>query len=257
MTYIFILGAGDPEMAAIENLCRLHGHAITYAYSNGRRVHAGNAYSADPINLEDYKKSRPVWVECRSESYRPDHIIIDHHREGDPGFGFPPDQYWMGSSIGQACKLIGHPQNDELSIVAAADHCLSHAYKDRCPGVKPEDLRKWRAKSRSDFQRVPLTKIENDVNTAVSILERQPKIIIGDEEFIDARGVNLNEFAEASAIIGDSVIYEIYDPKSRKIKVGVLGGSPIQIETWMTWAATFLENCYGDPQRGYAGGYKP
>lgn len=257
MSYIFILGASDPEMATIERLCRSYDFEVTYALSNGRRVHAGNAYVADPINFKKYQDLIPVWVECRSNNFNLHDVIVDHHQQGDPGFGFPPEQYWLGSSIGQICKLIGHPQTNELSIVAAADHCLSHAYKGKCPGVNPDDLRKWRAKTRSDFQRIPLETIEQEIETALSVLHNQPTLEINNEHFIDARGIKLKEFAEASAILGKSVIYEIYDSKSRRMKVGVLGGSTKQIKTWMDWAASFLINCYGDPDRGYAGGYKP
>lgn len=257
MSYIFILGASDPEMATIEKICRSYNFAVTYAYSNGRRVHAGNAYEADPINLKNYQDLTPVWVECRATTYDFNHLIIDHHRQGDPGFGLPPEQYWLGSSIGQICRLIGHPQSAELSIVAAADHCLSHAYKGKCPGVSPDALRKWRAKTRSDFQRIPLVKLEQEIETAVSILINQPTLEIGNEVFIDARNVNPKEFAEASAILGHSFMYEIYDTKSRRTKIGVLGGSSKQIQTWMEWASSFLVNCYGDAERGYAGGYKP
>lgn len=255
MSYLFILGAGDPEMAAIEKICKEGGFKVIHAHALKRRVHPGNAYQADSIDFSNYSGLTPVWVECRSNSYQDGHIVIDHHREGDPGFGLPPEKYWEGSSIGQLCLLIGHERSDELSIIAAADHCLSHAYKSKCPGVKPEMLRKWRAKSRAAFQRIPVEQLEADVILAVAELENQPRIFIGKQEFVDARGIKLKEFAEAAAIIGDSIIYEIFDPKSRRNKVGVLGGDAEKINVWMDWAKSFLVDCYGDPQRGYAGGY--
>lgn len=256
MSYVFVLGAGDPEMSAIERVCQESNYIVLYASVQGQRVHAGNAYQADSIDFQAYPGSIPVWVECRSKDYQNHHIVIDHHHAGDPGYGFLPNEYWLGSSIGQLCALIGHERTDELSITAAADHCLSHAYKGLCPGVSPNALRKWRAKTRARFQCIPVAKLESQVEQAILILRKKPVININGEDFIDAREGKLKEFSEASAIIGESVMYEIYDFKSRRIKVGVLGGESHKIVAWLKWAEKTLVDTYGDPQRGYAGGYR-
>jgi hypothetical protein len=256
MSYIFVLGASDPEMSAIARICSNKNYSIVYACSHGQRVHSGNAYDSDSIDLYAYPGLTPVWVECRSKDYKDNHIIIDHHREGDPGYGLHPENYWLGSSIGQLCVLVGHERTDELSIIAAADHCLSHAYKEMCPGVDPSALRRWRAKTRSEFQRIPLKQLEDNLEHAISILRTRPTITINGEKFIDARRVKVKEFSEASAIIGESVMYEIYDFNTKRIKVGVLGGATHKISAWLEWAKTSLVDTYGDPQRGYAGGYR-
>ncbi|WP_296125613.1 hypothetical protein [Pseudomonas sp. Ga0074129] len=256
MSYVFVLGAGDPEMSAIERVSREHNYIVLYASVQGQRVHAGNAYQADPIDLQAYPGSIPVWVECRSKDYQDHHVVIDHHHAGDPGYGFLPNEYWLGSSIGQLCALIGHDRTDDLSITAAADHCLSHAYKGLCPGVSPDALRKWRAKTRAQFQRIPLEKLESQVEQAILILRDKPMITINGEDFIDAREGKIKEFSEAAAIIGESVMYELYDFKSKRIKVGVLGGESYKIVAWLKWAEKSLVDTYGDPQRGYAGGYR-
>lgn len=256
MNYVFVLGAGDPEMSAIEEICRSENYPVVYALGHGRRVHAGNAYQADSINLHKYSGLVPVWVECRSKDYQSSHIIIDHHSAGDPGYGLEPHEYWQGSSVGQLCTLVGHKRTDLLSITAAADHCLSHAYKGMCPGVSPAALRAWRSETRAAFQRIPLEELEDNVNHAISELKEKLLTNINGESFIDARQGKLKEFAEAVAIIGESVMYEIFDSKSRRIKVGVLGGEPHKIAAWQMWAKTALVDCYGDPQRGYAGGYR-
>ncbi|WP_341304682.1 hypothetical protein [Pseudomonas sp. TMP25] len=256
MNYIFVLGADDPEMSAIERLCRERYYVVLYACVQGQRVHAGNAYQADFVELQTYPGLIPVWIECRSKNYQSHHIIIDHHRAGDSGYGFPPDQYWLGSSIGQLCALIGHERTDELSITAAADHCLSHAYKRLCPGVNPDALRNWRAKTRAQFQGIPVAKLEGQVEQAILMLRDKPIITINGETFIDAREGKIKEFSEAAAIIGESVMYELYDFKSKRIKVGVLGGESHKIIAWLKWADKTLIDTYGDPQRGYAGGYR-
>lgn len=219
-------------------------------------MHAGNAYQADPINFHAHPGLTPVWVECRSNDYQSNHIIIDHHRAGDPGYGLQSHDYWLGSSIGQLCMLIGHKRTHELSITAAADHCLSHAYKGMCPGVSPDSLRKWRAKTRAEFQGISVAQLESYVGQAILMLRNKPIIMINGEEFIDARQGKIKEFSEASAILGESVMYEVYDFKFKRIKVGVLGGECHKISAWLRWAETFLVDTYGDPQRGYAGGYR-
>lgn len=95
---IWILGAPDPEMEAIESLLIECGETVVHATSSGKRVHPGNAYRADipsvPEGAEVYA------VEC--VDVLPDGWYrIDHHRPGDPGFGRPPEEFLSASSMGQ------------------------------------------------------------------------------------------------------------------------------------------------------------
>ena len=99
----FLLGAGDPEMQVIESLLDSCSQEWEYATADGRRVHPGNAYRADPVSSE----ARLVFVECRFLSDIPDdHIVVDHHNPGDPGYGSGPDEFWTGSSLGQVVELL-------------------------------------------------------------------------------------------------------------------------------------------------------
>jgi hypothetical protein len=91
---------------------------------------------------------------------------------------------------------------------------------------------------------------------AIKVLRNKPVITINGECFIDAREGKIKEFSEAAAIIGESVLYELYDFKSKRIKVGVLGGESHKIVAWLKWAEKSLVDTYGDPHRGYAGGYR-
>ena len=51
---IIILGAGDPEMSAIEQLLTNHGVGILYAAdTNGQRVTPGTAYKAEALIQPD------------------------------------------------------------------------------------------------------------------------------------------------------------------------------------------------------------
>lgn len=105
---LWILAAG-PEMDAIESLLRECGECVVYATGpDGQRVHPGNAYSA--VGVSDVVVPGDLTaiylVECglpRSIAVmqHPDPVSIDHHREGDPGYGRPPAEFLRASSIGQ------------------------------------------------------------------------------------------------------------------------------------------------------------
>jgi hypothetical protein len=109
---LVVLGASDPEMALIEELCR--DYSIPYAYCVGadsRRVHPGNAYQACGLQWPG-QADGPGWgdvthlVECspsgeHRDGMRPDVVVIDHHRPGDPGYGRGPEEFLAASSVGQ------------------------------------------------------------------------------------------------------------------------------------------------------------
>lgn len=106
---IWILGAADPEMQAIESLLRECGETVVYATIDGRRVSGGEAYRAEcPAELQGgngESLTKVCRVECAwDHSYESLQCIvatIDHHRPGDPGFGEPPEEFLRASSLGQ------------------------------------------------------------------------------------------------------------------------------------------------------------
>jgi len=91
---MWILGASDPEMAAIEELLTEAGEAFQYATCDGCRVTTGNAYRADWVQNGTH------YVECDGPSNAASHYF-DHHRPGDYGYGQPPRNFFGASSIGQ------------------------------------------------------------------------------------------------------------------------------------------------------------
>lgn len=56
---LWILGASDPEMAAIERLLTDTGEEIAYATVDGVQVHPGNAYMADAPVYRDPPRLLP------------------------------------------------------------------------------------------------------------------------------------------------------------------------------------------------------
>ncbi|MGB8265220.1 MAG: hypothetical protein WCE44_02740 [Candidatus Velthaea sp.] len=199
MNTTWILGAPDPEMQAIEAVLRAHGQRVEYAFdTNGKRVHPGSAYRTTASSggalrpdggdvasgiVEATVLGVVFLVECAPAAHIYGDVaveVVDHHREGDPGYGCPPAEFLSASSIGQVLlhlarieygvehrfliDLTGHwalqgvgsyeqsAVEPEHVLVAAADHCLAAAYRRECPGVDPDELMRWRISSRARFQ---------------------------------------------------------------------------------------------------------
>jgi hypothetical protein len=259
MKYLFILGARDPEMMLIETLVIRTRHRLAYAMADERRVYAGNAYKADRTSARQGQPHGPmVWVECAlADGSGPRDIVVDHHHDGDPGYSMPPERYWEGSSLGQVCTLLEITPTPELRLAAAADHCLSAAYRGLCPGVDPAKLRAWRIASRANWQKVDPGTLQMTINDAIEQVKALQPFIIAGHEFFDAMDHDIPELSEASAILGRPVMYSMPEPRSGRIKVGALNGSPVMLDDWMRCARDVLklEDVYGNPIRGYAGGY--
>lgn len=96
---VWVLGASDPEMEAIEALLRECGETVVYAAdARGERVHPGNAYRCETPDVPD--GCEVYAVECIDVLPDGWHRI-DHHRPGDPGYGRPPSEFLAASSLGQ------------------------------------------------------------------------------------------------------------------------------------------------------------
>lgn len=376
---LFVLGAADPEMQYIEALLVYLGRQIAYAVgSSGERVFPGNAYKAigyrfpGSVDLYETWDGPVVFVECEIPDYRGYANWVDHHRDGDPGYGRPPAEFFGASSLGQILSLlgpsgVGEPQTrirvradrkhiladvtvrittpkgewlggcadpdhcpqhsgvdvdgtpmvgltitvsgqkahrliQERLMIAAADHCLAHAYRGRCPGVNPDDLMEWRAKSRAEFQKRTKEEVLADVEGARMTLNQAKVLILscgdlnhcgfgncgcgpqcygsgeenastrygtgdcycncdGCQPFImakDMRGVKVPELPEASARDGVCFVSDGLRDKDGRVKVVCQSGTPEQIRAFMEkWAPSQgLVDIYGDPARGFAGGYK-
>lgn len=337
MKRLWILGASDPEMAAVERLLTDAGETVAHAAFEFARVHPGNAYRASGYVIDGYPGTSwsgdVVFVECDIPDFR---VVdcesvtrIDHHRPGDPGYGLPPERYWEASSLGQVCRLLGsefgigsepgdsdydgvihittwQSQTDlsdfecvyvcDAHLIAAADHCLSHAYRGECPGVDPDALMGWRIRSRAEFQGRPVAEVLSDIELAMASL-RVAKLIdlrpcatcdsvgrvpgdeypcgadcCGYETHVcpdcdgsaselcrDMRGQHIPELPEASAREGICFIADGLPGPDGRIKIVCQSGTPDEIRAFMAqWAPpNGLTDIYGDPQRGFAGGYLP
>jgi hypothetical protein len=139
---IWILGASDPEMQAIETLLRECGEQVVYAVdARGARVAPSSAYRAtDAVDeagaVVDLAGSQVYFVECAIPGVTG--TVIDHHRPGDPGYGRPPSDYFAASSIGQVVSALGLAilygyRDDAVRILA--DHEGGRAIEASWSGV--------------------------------------------------------------------------------------------------------------------------
>lgn len=162
--------------------------------------------------------------------------------------------YQAGRWYCLGCDGFFHEIPTNLVLAAAADHCLGHAYRQRCPGVTVEALREWRAKSRAKWQGIPLEQLYRDIEDAVDQLRQLPTVEVGGYEYRLAE-TRFKELPEASALLGEPVIYSQIDRRSGRLKVAVRNGCVQQMKSWMSWARSHMKDVYGDPARGFAGGY--
>ncbi len=250
MSLVFVLGAADPEMEEIERVVREAGHEVRYATYNFRRVRAEIANEATGVSDVLPFPREVVFVECRVRGLAYTHIV-DHHHPGDPGYGGAPKDYLKSSSLGQVLALLGLEATAQQRIIAAADHCPTQAYRGECPGVCPKELAQWRTASRAQRRGVTVEEMELAIEKARLELETAEKIEFSGQRlaWVAERG---GEIAEASARFSIPFMYaEKVAPE--RTKLGIMGAAPATIARWMQECG--LKKVYGDPVRGYAGGY--
>jgi len=250
MKYFFILGARDPEMLEIMRVLSVRGHPFALATVRGRPVHSSEAYAATGVQGLIPKGHRIVFVECAVMGLLPDEVC-DHHNEGDPGYGLPPERYMEGSSLGQVLALLGMEPTPEQRIIAAADHCLRYAYAGQCPGVDPTALADWRERSRAEARGITVEEMRGLIEAAMQTLREAPRIRIAGEEVAWFPGTMPEEIPEASARLGIPFCYARRE--NGRGKSGIMSAAPHVIRAWMRECG--LTDVYGDPARGFAGGY--
>jgi len=174
-----------------------------------------------------------------------------------PGYGWGIKTYTAGCEDGSGSwtyRIIPA----EYVLAAAADHCLAAAYRGECPGVDPDALMRWRAESRAKHQGRTVDEVLADVERARELLEDAPNERLAHGVYVaDMRGYgHVPELPEAALREGVCFIASLTERDGR-IKVVCQSGTPEQIEAFIErWApAQGLTDIYGDPARGFAGGY--
>lgn len=168
-----------------------------------------------------------------------------------------------------------------LVMIAAADHCLGAAYAGKCPGVAPEALGRFRAEERARFSGRDVSYLSADIESTTGAIKSASKVQLavnrccycGDIEQGCAwcscggychdlsvadmrREPPWPELPEAGTRAGVSYIAGPLDCPDGRRKI-TCSGTPEVIEAFMRhWGpAQGLTDIYGDPARGFAGGY--
>ncbi len=144
-------------------------------------------------------------------------------------------------------------------LVAAADHCLAAAYAGLCPGVDPERLAEWRAVSRAEFQHRALDAVLWDVAAAGHALAAAPRIVLGGVLVADLVGSgDVHELPEAAARAGIAFLASPRPGPDGRVKVVLQAAAGAAVAAFLAGEgpARDLLDRYGDPARGFAGGYR-
>lgn len=190
-----------------------------------------------------------------------DALVKEMVEEG--GYYHVPSIGWVyvasrgGFELGGSVDAIVIPNH--FVLCAASDHCLAAAYRGECSGVDPDALMDWRIETRAAFQERPASEILADINRACMVLREAPSIDIGGYAVRDLRDRVVPELPEA-ALREEAAYLTLVTDRDGRRKV-VLGGRTFSkmVKAFMAeWApAHGLVDIYGDPARGFAGGYLP
>lgn len=251
--FFFVLGSPDHEMREIERVCIERGLAYGFAHRCGVIVKSHNAYQATGVGITTIPPgSRIVCVESQVMGLRADDII-DHHNPNDPGFGKSPQEFYEGSSLGQFLTMIGVEPTPRQRVIAAADHCLSAAYRGECPGISVEDLQEFRETTRAEARRITREELALQIQHASLVLRNAARVqIAGTPVAWFESEVPPAEIAEASARISQPYV-SITKREDGRIKAVLQSAPAYLVKKWI--AMSDLVGTYGDPERGFAGGY--
>ena len=268
----------DNNFATPKNAYNINGIALlcpNAKVATASKIYLMNVDANKLINSYD----KIILVECDGPYFKEKIkdkskiIYIDHHRPGDPGYNRPPEEFWIGSSIGQFVQIlctyyknvptiscdfhcdnnIWYPTSSELLYVAAADHCLIHAYQGRCPSVYPAELLKFRVKHKARHNKTSKENIMKAISYALSLINKHYDASKG---YADLTGYpNLEELNEAAAISGITVLCKV-TAKGHGSKIIIYSPDSEKIRDFMNNKIyPNIIDIYGDPIRGFAGGW--
>ena len=201
--------------------------------------------------LNDFSVDEYRFYGCWREPY---YVVPSGYEMPLTGDYFDPDPDWRV------------PLPRQVVLASAADHCLGAAYRGECPGVDPDDLMSWRVASRAAYQRRPEADVMADVRSATDALRKAPRLreceICAcpdpciEHTVRDMRGPVVPELPEAACRLGVGYVAgPLTCPDGRQKTV--FSGTPRQVKWFMAcWAPSRLTDVYGDPDRGFAGGYE-
>lgn len=268
MRKVFMLGADDPEMRAIEKILKKRKLGrISHATIGGVRVSPGSAYRADGIPGLTAGDTL-VRIECEPVVV-PDGVhvvVIDHHRPGDPGYDLGPELFWQASSIGQLHNYLGVAATRWRKTIAALDHCFSAALRNECPDVLSGEVLLMGVAEIVAQKKTGHTRAIQQIQHFLDTMKDAPQVVIGSQVVKDLRQKHLGDgysfdllTAQVAAAMGGYVaLLRHRDNGNSSDKCTIVGHTrPETVKAFMeVWAPEQgLFRIYGVPARGYAGGY--
>lgn len=263
---IFILGARDPEMDAIQAFLEEWGLPFAYARNlDGSRVDGRTAYGAQATVPEGML---PIFIESSVPGVEP-LARIDHHREGDPGYDLPPARSLEASSIGQLFKMLGIEPPHDVVVLAAMDHSFAAAASGEVPGVAPEEVIDLKIAEIAKATGAAADEVRDLVGNYSVLVDKAASLNLGPDddmlvqdlrEFPLDAGYSLSYLTLQVAIVqaGQAALIRARDSAGGPDKIMLTGRVSEELaKTFMRdWApAQGLVNVYGVPRRGYAAGY--
>ena len=167
---------------------------------------------------------------------------------------------FSGWEVVQADSRIIIPE--VFVLTAAGDHCPAAAYAGACHGVSPESLRTYRRWTRAKATNSTEAAVENGWKKGAEAITAAPIIKIDGHPVLDLRDVYVPHMNEVLAQNGKVGLYALNVGTDEK--VGIVGGGEGSIPGvgpiagFMDRAPQVLglERMYGNPTRGYAGGFR-
>jgi hypothetical protein len=169
----------------------------------------------------------------------------------------PVSGSWMVSDHHRAWR----PIPADLVLAAASDHCPAAAYRGACPGVDPDALMRWRVRTRSAHQGRSESDILSDISRAMEVIRAAGLVVKSDggAEVVDLREAPyVPELPEASLRLGVPILCRGLSGPDGRTKINILGDHAGDVVRAFLggWAAEQgIADTYGDPARGFAGGY--
>ena len=235
----FILGAKDPEMDRIEEILKLNSIPYEYAMVDDKRCHPGNAYTI-PAEHDCW------YVECGKDAIN----RIDHHRPGDPGWGSDAIQ---SSSLFQLLDILEVEPTKEDYTIAALDVNGAKALQGGYPEVTTEDALLTQATNIATANNTSVNKVMDSIQYYHTQFDWNTVPYLGV-----GYNIELLAYLTVSAMLNMDIMYEARDSDESPLKICFKSTDQSKVEAFMNqMEADGLINIYGNPTRGYCGGYYP
>lgn len=261
MSLVFVLGAPDAEMAAIESLLTAHGAPFVHAMSmDGSRRAVPAECAKGEVSFAVPAGHSVVLVEVTDKAGTA--RVVDHHT-GSERASWPAERAVAASSLGQVAELLGVKLTPEQAAVAALDHNLRATLRGEVPGVDPDFALELRARQGAAFAASqgrsvmsPEAAVEAAKNT-LAALRAAPVLFRDVRDMRRADGQLWLSLPDVAARAGLAYVAGPVRERDGKEKL-VVSGEAADVEAFGAWANDAgLTGVYLEPARGLGGGYLP